>query len=88
MTAAIYLARLNRRIVIVDSGESRASLIPRSHNHPAFPDGIQGGELLRSCNFRTCGSSSSEASCPRCGSPTAPSSLNLMGRKFAPITSS
>ncbi|MGK9055501.1 NAD(P)/FAD-dependent oxidoreductase [Neorhizobium petrolearium] len=47
MTAAIYLARLNRRIVIVDSGESRASLIPRSHNHPAFPDGIQGGELLR-----------------------------------------
>jgi thioredoxin reductase (NADPH) len=47
MTAAIYLARLNRRIVIVDSGESRASLIPRSHNHPAFPDGIQGDELLR-----------------------------------------
>jgi thioredoxin reductase (NADPH) len=47
MTAAIYLARLNRRIMVVDSAESRALLIPRSHNHPAFPDGIQGSELLR-----------------------------------------
>jgi thioredoxin reductase (NADPH) len=47
MTAAIYLARLRRRVVVVDSGHSRAALIPRSHNHPAFPDGIRGAELLR-----------------------------------------
>jgi thioredoxin reductase (NADPH) len=47
ITAAIYLARLKRRVVVLDAGESRARLIPRSYNHPAFPDGIKGLELLR-----------------------------------------
>lgn len=47
MTAALYLARLNRRVVAVDSGHSRALLIPLSRNHPAFPEGIEGGELSR-----------------------------------------
>jgi len=46
LTAAIYLARFRRRVRVVDAGESRASLIPRSHNYPAFPDGIGGDELL------------------------------------------
>jgi thioredoxin reductase (NADPH) len=46
LTAAIYLARLNRKVLILDSRQSRASLIPRSHNHPAFPNGIEGPELL------------------------------------------
>lgn len=46
LTAAIYLARFRRRVLVVDAGESRARLIPRSHNHPAFPDGIRGVELL------------------------------------------
>lgn len=47
LTAATYLARFRRRIRVVDSGASRAALIPTSHNHPAFPDGIAGTELLR-----------------------------------------
>ncbi|RFB85530.1 pyridine nucleotide-disulfide oxidoreductase [Rhizobium leguminosarum bv. trifolii] len=47
MTAAIYLARLNRRVVVIDSGHSRALLIPLSRNHPAFPEGIEGRELSR-----------------------------------------
>lgn len=46
LTAAIYLARFRRRVLVVDAGQSRARLIPRSHNHPAFPDGIRGVELL------------------------------------------
>ncbi|MDB5641701.1 MAG: hypothetical protein JWN07_1018 [Hyphomicrobiales bacterium] len=46
LTAAIYLARFLRRIVLIDGGESRASWIPRSHNHPGFPTGIGGRELL------------------------------------------
>lgn len=46
LTAATYLARFRRRIMLVDSGASRASLIPISHNHPAFPEGISGVELL------------------------------------------
>jgi thioredoxin reductase (NADPH) len=47
LTAAIYLARFRRRFAIVDAGQSRASWIPRSHNHPGFPDGITGADLLR-----------------------------------------
>jgi thioredoxin reductase (NADPH) len=46
LTAAIYLARFRRRTKIIDSGSSRASLIPRSHNFPGFPDGITGHEIL------------------------------------------
>jgi thioredoxin reductase (NADPH) len=47
LTAAIFLARFRRRALLVDAGESRAALIPRTHNHPAFPDGIGGPVLLR-----------------------------------------
>ena len=47
LTAAIYLARFRRRVVLLDRGGSRAALIPTSHNHAGFPEGIAGGELLR-----------------------------------------
>jgi thioredoxin reductase (NADPH) len=47
LTAAIYLARFRRRFALVDAGQSRASWIPRSHNHPGFPHGITGTDLLR-----------------------------------------
>jgi thioredoxin reductase (NADPH) len=46
LTAGIYLQRFCREVVIVDAGCSRASLIPRSHNYPGFPEGIAGPELL------------------------------------------
>ena len=46
LTAAIYLARYHRRVILVDAGHSRAKWIPRSHNHAGFPDGINGEELL------------------------------------------
>jgi thioredoxin reductase (NADPH) len=46
LTAAIYLARYRRNVVVFDSGESRAALIPESHNYPGFAHGISGGELL------------------------------------------
>lgn len=46
LTAALYLARFRRRIVVIDAGESRASLIPVSHNYPGFPHGVSGAELL------------------------------------------
>jgi thioredoxin reductase (NADPH) len=47
LTAAIYLARYRRKVVIFDNGESRAALIPESHNYPGFPHGISGPDLLR-----------------------------------------
>ncbi|HEX2510007.1 MAG TPA: NAD(P)/FAD-dependent oxidoreductase [Microvirga sp.] len=46
LTAAIYLARFRRSFRIFDARESRASWIPRSHNHPGFPEGVGGVELL------------------------------------------
>jgi len=46
LTAAIYLARFHLRIRLIDSGDSRASWIPRTNNHAGYPDGIPGPELL------------------------------------------
>lgn len=48
LTAAIYLARYRRRVVVIDSGNSRAALIPQSRNYPGFAHGISGDELLDS----------------------------------------
>ncbi|WP_420605217.1 NAD(P)/FAD-dependent oxidoreductase [Novosphingopyxis sp.] len=47
LTAAIYLARFRRQVAVIDAGGSRAAMIPRSHNHAGFPEGIAGPELLR-----------------------------------------
>lgn len=46
LTAAIYLARFHLSVVVLDSGESRADLIPLSRNHAGFPGGISGSDLL------------------------------------------
>jgi thioredoxin reductase (NADPH) len=46
LTAAIYLARFHLSVRIVDDGQSRAALIPRTHNHAGYPGGIAGKELL------------------------------------------
>ena len=46
LTSAIYLARYRRSIRVVDGGQSRAHLIPTSHNYPGFK-GIGGSDLLQ-----------------------------------------
>ncbi|WP_374471788.1 NAD(P)/FAD-dependent oxidoreductase [Phenylobacterium sp.] len=46
LTAAIYLARFRRTFRVIESGASRAGWIPRSHNHPGFPEGVRGKTLL------------------------------------------
>lgn len=46
LTAAIYLARFRRHVLLVDGGKSRAECIPKSRNHPGFAAGISGPELL------------------------------------------
>jgi thioredoxin reductase (NADPH) len=45
LTAAIYLGRFRRSFALVDAGQSRLGLIPTTHNHPGFPDGIEGRVL-------------------------------------------
>src|SRR5688500_7196151 len=42
----MYLLRYRLNVVLIDRGGSRATLIPRSHNYPGFPDGVPGTELL------------------------------------------
>ena len=46
LAAAIYLGRFLRCVLVVDDGRSRAATIPRSHNFPAFPDGVAGADLV------------------------------------------
>lgn len=46
LTAALYLARFRRRVLLIDAGGSRVSTIPRSRNYPGFPGGIAGSDLL------------------------------------------
>ena len=46
LTAAIYLARYRRNVVVIDGRESRAALIPETHNYPGFVNGIGGPKLL------------------------------------------
>lgn len=46
LTAATYLARFRRSVIVFDGGKARARLIASSHNCPGFPDGISGPELL------------------------------------------
>lgn len=46
LTAAIYLARFHLSIRLFDSGSSRAAMIPCTHNHAGYPDGIAGKDLL------------------------------------------
>ena len=46
LTAALYLARFRRDVLVIDGGESRAAWIPTTHNHPGFPDGVSGEALL------------------------------------------
>lgn len=46
LTAAIYLARFHLSIRLFDCGSSRAAMIPRTHNHAGYPEGVSGLELL------------------------------------------
>ena len=46
LTAAIYLARFHLSIRLFDCGSSRAALIPCTHNHAGYPEGIRGTDLL------------------------------------------
>jgi thioredoxin reductase (NADPH) len=46
LTCGIYLARYRRKVVVIDSRNSRAALISETHNYPGFADGIAGPRLL------------------------------------------
>jgi thioredoxin reductase (NADPH) len=46
LTAATYLGRFRRKVLILDGGPSRAGWIPESHNTPGFPHGVGGDALL------------------------------------------
>jgi len=46
LTAALYLARYRRQVLVLHDGTSRALRIPNTHNAPGFPEGISGPELI------------------------------------------
>ena len=47
LSAAIYLGRAMRDVLVIDSGESLAMWEPEVQNYLGFPDSIHGCELLR-----------------------------------------
>jgi thioredoxin reductase (NADPH) len=55
LTAAIYLARFRRNILLVDKGSSRARYIPTSHNYPGFAQGISGHDFLAALRTQAAG---------------------------------
>ena len=46
LTAALYLGRYHRSVLVLHDGRSRALRIPLTHNVPGFPDGVVGTELI------------------------------------------
>jgi thioredoxin reductase (NADPH) len=52
VTAAVYLARYRRRIILFDGGDSRASLIPKSHNSSAFRRVFRVRDCFKLCASR------------------------------------
>ena len=46
LTAALYLARFRRDVLVLHDGKSRAMRIPKTHNAPGFPEGVSGNELI------------------------------------------
>ena len=47
LTAATYLRRFHRDLVVIDGNASRARWIPESHNIPGFPHGVGGLQFLK-----------------------------------------
>jgi thioredoxin reductase (NADPH) len=47
LSAALYMARFKRRVLVVHDGSTRAPRIPKTFNAPGFPEGIAGPELVR-----------------------------------------
>lgn len=46
LSAALYLARFLRRVLVLHDGTSRALRVSKTHNVPGFPDGVAGPELI------------------------------------------
>lgn len=46
LSAALYMARFLRRVLVLHDGTSRALRISKTHNVPGFPDGVAGPDLI------------------------------------------
>lgn len=46
LSAALYMARFRRRVLVLHDGATRALRIPKTFNAPGFPEGISGPELI------------------------------------------
>lgn len=46
LSAALYMARYRRRVLVLHDGKARALRIPCTHNAPGFPEGIAGVALI------------------------------------------
>ena len=54
LTAALYMARYHRTVLVLHDGKARALRIPQTHNVPGFPDGIAGPALIERMTRHAC----------------------------------
>lgn len=54
LSAALYMARYHRKVLVVHDGKARALRIPDTHNAPGFPDGIAGPDLIQRMTRHAC----------------------------------
>jgi thioredoxin reductase (NADPH) len=54
LSAALYMARYHRKVLVLHDGKSRALRIPTTHNAPGFPDGIAGPDLIERMTRHAC----------------------------------
>lgn len=54
LTAALYLARYKRSVLVLHDNNSRALRIPKTHNAPGFPEGITGPDLIERMTKHAC----------------------------------
>jgi thioredoxin reductase (NADPH) len=54
LSAALYMARYHRKVLVVHDGKARALRIPNTHNAPGFPDGITGPDLIERMTRHAC----------------------------------
>src|SRR5688572_3653170 len=54
LSAALYMARYHRTVLVLHDGKARALRIPQTHNVPGFPDGISGPALIERMTRHAC----------------------------------
>lgn len=77
LSAALYMARYHRKVLVLHDGRSRALRIPNTHNAPGFPGGIAGPDLIERMTRHACGYGADIRQIEVTGARVAPDGFDL-----------